>query len=81
MVFFIFLIVWFACAMYASVVASEKGYKGFNWMIGGFFFGFLALIAVAGLPDKKLHSLLKQNTSKEVNSTESKLKNYFDRGE
>ena len=81
MVFFIFLIFWFACAMYASVVASEKGYKGFKWMIGGFFFGFLALIAVAGLPDKKLHSLLKQNTSKEVNSTESKLKNYFDRGE
>ena len=49
-------------------------------MFGGFFFGFLALIAVAGLPDKKLHSLLKQNTSKEINSTEGKLKNYFDRG-
>ena len=55
--------------MYASVVASERGYKGFNWMFGGFFFGFLALIAVTGLPDKKLHILLKENTSKVVNTT------------
>ena len=30
------------------------------WFIGGFFFSVIALIAVAGLPDKKLRKYIRQ---------------------
>tara|TARA_Y100000589_G_scaffold114402_1_gene108677 strand:+ start:42 stop:584 length:543 start_codon:yes stop_codon:yes gene_type:complete len=49
------LIIGFFC----SNVAEEKGYSGVGWFIAGFLFNFAALIAVAGLPDRKLRRYLR----------------------
>jgi hypothetical protein len=53
------------CAGLSSSIASTKGWGAFNWLVSGFLFGPLGLIAAAGLPDRKLqHYLLelsKQN--------------------
>ncbi len=51
---------WIASAFFCSSVASEKGYSGTAWGFAGFLFGFFALIAVAGLPDKKLRKYIRQ---------------------
>ena len=49
------LIIGFFC----SNVAEEKGYSGVGWFIAGFLFSFAALIAVAGLPDRKLRRYIR----------------------
>ena len=54
------LIIFFVAGLFVSNVAQEKGYNGFVWFIGGFFFSVIALIAVAGLPDKKLRKYIRQ---------------------
>ena len=43
----------FACACFCSKVATEKGYGEGRWGFAGVFFGIFALIAAAGLPDRK----------------------------
>ena len=58
--FFVLIASWFACGFYCSQVAYEKGYNGTTWAFGGFLFGFIALIAVAGLPDRKLRKYIRQ---------------------
>ena len=60
MIIFVLLIGWIASAFFCAQVADEKGYSGTSWGIAGFLFGFFALIAVAGLPDKKLRKYLRQ---------------------
>ena len=60
MLIFIGLASWVACAFFCSNVAKAKGYSSSSWFFAGFFFGFFALIAVAGLPDKKLRKYLLQ---------------------
>ena len=60
MLIFIGLVSWVACAFFCSNVAKAKGYSSSSWFFAGFFFGFFALIAVAGLPDKKLRKYLLQ---------------------
>ena len=60
MLIFIGLVSWIACAFFSSNVAKAKGYSSSSWFFAGFFFGFFALIAVAGLPDKKLRKYLLQ---------------------
>jgi len=57
---FILVIGWIASAFFCAQVADEKGYSSVNWCIFGFLFGFFALIAVAGLPDRKLRKYLRQ---------------------
>ena len=67
MIFFIFLIIWVACAFFSSNVAKAKGYSSSSWFFAGFFFGIFALIAAAGLPDKKLrHYLLRIGVKQEA---------------
>ena len=61
MVFIISLVVFFITGLYCLNVAEEKGYNGFLWFVGGFLFSFAALIAVAGLPDKKLRKYSRNN--------------------
>ena len=46
--------------LYCLNVAEEKDNNGFLWFMGGFLFSFAALIAVAGLPDKKLRKYIRQ---------------------
>ena len=43
----------FACAFFTSGVAAQKGHPDIAWMVAGFFFGPLALLAAVGLPDLK----------------------------
>ena len=59
MILFIVLTGWIASAFFCASVASEKGYNGTAWAFGGFLFGFFALIAVAGLPDRKLRRYIR----------------------
>ena len=54
-----FLLVWIGCAFFCGEVAKEKGYGGTSWFIGGLFFGIFALIASAGLPDRKLRRYIR----------------------
>ena len=56
----IFFIIWIASALFCALVANEKGYSNVAWFFGGLIFGFIALIAVAGLPDKRLRNYLRQ---------------------
>ncbi len=56
-IFFALVILWLASALYCGQVAHQKGYSGAAWAIGGFFFGFFALVAAAGLPDRKLRNI------------------------
>ena len=60
MLVFGLIIGWIASAFFCASVASEKGYSGTSWGFAGFLFGFFALIAVAGLPDKKLRKYIRQ---------------------
>ena len=59
MAFLVLVIVWFSAAFFCGEVAYQKGYSGTAWAIGGLFFGFIALIAVAGLPDRKLRKYIR----------------------
>ena len=78
MLVFVLLVGWIASAFFCASVASEKGYNGTAWAFGGFLFGFFALIAVAGLPDRKLRKYIRligekqKAISKESESLESK---------
>ena len=43
-----------ACAFFTMRVVEEKGYKNKDgWFMGGLIFGLIALLAAAGLPDRK----------------------------
>ena len=42
------------CGIYAGVIAASKDHNWLPWIFGGFLFGPVALIATAGLPDRKL---------------------------
>ena len=48
-------LMWIPCGIYAGVIAASKNHNWFTWSLGGFVFGPVALIATAGLPDRKLH--------------------------
>jgi hypothetical protein len=48
-IFYIFIGVIFA--LFCSSIAREKGYSELGWALVGFFFNFIALIAIAGMPD------------------------------
>ena len=48
----------FICGCFCSMLATEKGYQELpepipKWFGAGFLFGIFALIAAAGLPDRK----------------------------
>ena len=56
----IIFIAWIVIALFCALVANEKGYSNIAWFFGGLLFSFIALIAVAGLPDKRLRKYLRQ---------------------
>ena len=66
MILFVVITGWIASAFFCASVANEKGYNGTAWAFGGFLFGFFALIAVAGLPDRKLRKYLRQIGEKQL---------------
>ena len=73
MIIFAFIIIWIASAFFCSNVAKAKGYSSSSWFFAGFFFGFIALIAVAGLPDRKLRKYLLQIGMKQEAITRANL--------
>ena len=46
-------------------LASAKGLPQEPWMWAGFLLGPLALIAAAGMPDKKTRTLIRENSQQE----------------
>ena len=55
----LFFMMWIPCGIYAGVIAASKDHNWFPWGIGGFLFGPVALIATAGLPDRKLNRYIR----------------------
>ena len=43
----------FSCAAFTMTVARHKGYSEESWGMGGLLFGFIALIAICGMPVKE----------------------------
>jgi hypothetical protein len=56
---FIVFIIGLISAVLTAQVASAKGCDYSSWALAGFFFGPLALIAAAGLPDRRLRRYLR----------------------
>ena len=52
-------ILWIPCGIYAGVIAASKDHNWLPWIFGGFLFGPVALIATAGLPDRKFARYLR----------------------
>lgn len=48
-----------ACSFFTFAVAESKGHDGTPWIVGGLFFGPLALLAAVGLPDLKSRKYLR----------------------
>ncbi len=44
---------WMAVGFYTATVASAKGYRFGWWWIGGLAFSVVALVAAAGMPDRR----------------------------
>ena len=57
---FVVIVGWLSSALFCAILANEKGYSNVAWFFGGLVFGFFALIAAAGLPDKKLRKYIRQ---------------------
>ena len=75
-----FLVVWLPTAFFTSNVAGQKECNSFLWFIGGFFFGPLALIAVAGMPDRRARKYLRRIAEKlDPENAKSSAKEYFDK--
>jgi hypothetical protein len=44
---------WILCGVFSAMIAGGKGHGGCSWLLGGFLFGPIALIATIGLRDRK----------------------------
>lgn len=53
------------CAGLSGSVADEKGFSIATWTTAGFLFGPLALIAIAGMPDKQQRKYLRHLAEKQ----------------
>tara|TARA_B100001093_G_C26449532_1_gene851668 strand:+ start:237 stop:740 length:504 start_codon:yes stop_codon:yes gene_type:complete len=75
----LFLFLWIPCGLFTGAVAANKDYSGIAWAIGGFLFGPIALIAAAGLSDKRQRrylriiseSFVQESSSAEINDSSS----------
>ena len=54
-----FFFIWIPIRFFTTTVANSKDYNGFAWFIGGVLFGPIALISIAGMPDKKSKKYLR----------------------
>ena len=72
--FFIWLITGVVCAGVAGSVAEAKGWHLSSWALLGFFFGPIAVIGIAGMPDRVLRRtmrLIAEERGIEVNPPQS----------
>jgi hypothetical protein len=56
---FVALLFGVLCAFLSSSVAGEKGWSQANWFFAGFLFGPFGLLAVVGMPDRRMRSYLR----------------------
>ena len=68
--FALVVMLWIPCGIYAGVIASSKDHNWFPWIVGGLLFGPVALIATAGLPDRKLTRYIRLITGENHESSE-----------
>ena len=54
-----FFFIWIPIVFFTTTIANSKDYNGLLWFIGGFLLGPIALISIAGMPDKKLKKYLR----------------------
>ena len=59
MIFFFLFLWWIACGLVAMSVANAKHCNGGLWLLGGLLMGPIAVIAAAGLPDRKLRRTMR----------------------
>ena len=65
--------------MFTANVADQKECNAILWFVGGFFFGPLALVAIAGMPDKRARKYLRRIAEKlDPDNTKNAVKEYFD---
>ena len=58
--FFVALVlIWLACGLFAFTTAEDKGHCGVSWFFNGLVFGPIAVIACAGLGDRKLRRYIR----------------------
>ena len=50
---FALVVYWLGSALLCAYVAEEKGYGVIAWFLIGLFLGFVGLLALGALPDKK----------------------------
>ena len=53
------VLLWLPCAFFARNAANDKGHDGISWFFGGLIFGPHAMLAVAGLSDRRLRRYLR----------------------
>ena len=53
------IFVWLPCAFFTLTVAANKDCYVVPWFLGGLFFGPLALIAIAGMPDRRTRKYIR----------------------
>ena len=56
---FVFLLIWLPTAFFVSNVAANKDCYVFPWFLGGLFFGPIALIAIAVMPDRRTRKYMR----------------------
>ena len=54
-----FFFIWLPIGFFTTTVANSKDYNGFPWFLGGLFFGPIALIAIAGMPDRRTRKYMR----------------------
>ena len=64
------IILWIPCGFYAGVIAASKDHNWLPWIFGGLLFGPVALIATAGLPDRKLTRYIRLLSEDKKETTE-----------
>ena len=73
-------LIWLPTAFFTANVAGQKECNAILWFIGGFIFGPLALIAVAGMPDRRTRKYLRRIAEKlDPENAKSSIKEYFDK--
>lgn len=72
---FLLLFVAIGSGCMAGFVANEKGYSYTTWFYAGLFFSLFAIVAVAGLPDRRDEALEREQRRLKAAERESDLRN------
>ena len=68
------VLIWVPCGFYAASCAASKDQGFLPWLIGGVLFGPIALIAAAGLGDRRARSYLRMIAQHQGIDTDAEMK-------